>query len=87
MEPAVFGQPVLFGPNHLNSHEAGELLNTGAAFGVANGQEFRDKVTLLINDSTLRKTMGEKARNLIHNNIGATEIIINTLNKQYGNIS
>ena len=27
MEPAVFGQPVLFGPNHLNSYEAGELLN------------------------------------------------------------
>jgi 3-deoxy-D-manno-octulosonic-acid transferase len=87
MEPAVFGQPVLFGPNHLNSHEAGELLISGAAFRVANAQEFRDKVTLLINDSTLRKTMGEKARNLIHNNIGATAIIINTLNKQYGIIS
>lgn len=87
MEPAVFGQPVLFGPNHLNSYEAGELLNTGAAFRVTNQQEFHDKVSLLINDSNLRKSMGEKARSLIYNNIGATAIIINTLKKQYGIIS
>lgn len=84
MEPAVFGQPVLFGPNHLNSHEAGELLNNGAAFRVTNQQDFHEKVSLLINNTTLRQSMGEKARNLIYNNIGATAMIINTLKKQYG---
>jgi len=87
MEPAVFGQPVLFGPNHLNSYEAGELLNTGAAFRVTNQYEFREKVRLLIHDSVLRKSMGEKARNLITNNIGATAIIIKTLKEKYGIIS
>jgi 3-deoxy-D-manno-octulosonic-acid transferase len=87
MEPAVFGQPVLFGPNHLNSYEAGELLKIGAAFSVTNQQEFHDKVSLLINDTGLRKSMGEKARNIIYNNIGATAIIINTLKNQYGIIS
>ena len=45
------------------------------------------RYSLLINDSTLRKSMGEKARNLIYNNIGATAMIINTLKKQYGIIS
>ena len=40
MEPAIFGQPVIFGPNHLNSHEAGELLKIGAAFRITNQQEF-----------------------------------------------
>ncbi|MFO7370581.1 MAG: glycosyltransferase N-terminal domain-containing protein [Bacteroidales bacterium] len=87
MEPAMFGQPVLFGPNHVNSYEAGELLKTGAAFRVNNQQEVYDKMNLLINDHVLRKTMGEKAKNLIYDNIGATDIIINTLKKHYGIIS
>jgi 3-deoxy-D-manno-octulosonic-acid transferase len=87
MEPAVFGQPVLFGPNHQNSYEAGELLNNGAAFRVTNQQEFREKVSLLIQDNFLRESMGEKAKNLIINNIGATAVIIKTLKEKYGIIS
>jgi 3-deoxy-D-manno-octulosonic-acid transferase len=87
MEPAVFGQPVLFGPNHVNSYEAGELLKIGAAFRINSQQEIYDRMSLLINDHLLRKTMGEKAKNLIYDNIGATDIIINTLKKQYGIIS
>jgi len=83
MEPAIFGQPVLFGPNHLNSHEAGELLIIGAAFTVHGEDEFFEKTALLIRDDKLRATMGEKARNLIHDNIGATAKIINKL-KTYG---
>ena len=87
MEPAIFGQPVLFGPNHLNSYEAGELLHVGAAFKIMNQQEFRDKARLLIRDDRLRQSMGEKARNLILGNTGATAIIINTLKDKYGIIS
>lgn len=87
MEPAIFSQPVLFGPNHLNSFEAGELLKTGGAFKVTGQQEFHDKVHLLISDPELRKSMGEKARNLIISNTGATAIIINKLKEKYGIIS
>jgi 3-deoxy-D-manno-octulosonic-acid transferase len=87
MEPAMFGQPVLFGPNHLNSYEAGELLNIGAAFRVTNQQEFHSKVSLLIGDKALRESMGRKARNLIVNNTGATAIIIKKLQEKYGIIS
>jgi 3-deoxy-D-manno-octulosonic-acid transferase len=87
MEPAVFGQPVIFGPNHLNSYEAGELLKVGAAYTITSRQEFFEHVQSLIQDTGLRKAMGDKARNLIQNNIGATEIIINVLKSQYGIIS
>ncbi len=83
MEPAVFGQPVVFGPNYVNSHEAGELLKAGAAFKITNRKEFHDKVSTLMKDATLRKNMGGKARNLIYSHIGATDKIINTLKKQY----
>lgn len=87
MEPAIFGQPVLFGPNHQNSYEAGELLQAGAAFRIMNQQEFQEKARLLIRDDRLRQSMGEKARNLIVGNTGATAIIINTLKDKYGIIS
>jgi 3-deoxy-D-manno-octulosonic-acid transferase len=83
MEPAVFGQPVLFGPNHLNSHEAGELLKIGAAFRITNQQEFYDRVALLIKDTELLNAMGEKAKNLIYNKIGATAVIIDSLKQRY----
>ncbi len=83
MEPAVFGQPVFFGPNYLNSHEAGELLKIEAAYSINNEQEFFDKASQLISDTDLREEMGEKAKNLIISNIGATDIIIDSLNKHY----
>jgi 3-deoxy-D-manno-octulosonic-acid transferase len=84
MEPAVFGQPVIFGPNYLNSHEAMEMLKTDAAFTIKNENEFYDRVQQLIKDPLLRKSMGEKAKNLIYSNTGATGIIIETLKKHYG---
>jgi 3-deoxy-D-manno-octulosonic-acid transferase len=87
MEPAVFSQPVLFGPNYFNSYEAGELLRIGAAFTVAGEEEFYIKVSGLIQDEPLRKSMGEKARDLIQSNIGATEKIIHKLNELYDIIS
>ncbi len=83
MEPAIFGQPVIFGPNHLNSHEAGELLKSEAAFTIRNRDEFYEKMALLIGDDKLRTEMGSRARDLIINNIGATEIILNTLKDKY----
>ncbi len=87
MEPAIFRQPVLFGPNHMNSYEAGELLKIGAAFKVTSQPEFYDKVHLLISDAALRESMGEKAKNLIISNTGATAIIIHKLKEKYGIIS
>ena len=87
MEPAIFGQPVIFGPNYLNSHEAGELLKTGAAFRINNQQEFYNQAKHLIEDAPLRKTLGAKAKNLIISNVGATDIIIKTLKEHYGIIS
>jgi 3-deoxy-D-manno-octulosonic-acid transferase len=83
MEPSIFGQPVLFGPNYQNSHEAGELLKAGAAITISDEQTFYEHMSMLIKDPVLRKTMGEKAKNLIQNNTGATAIIINMLKKEY----
>jgi 3-deoxy-D-manno-octulosonic-acid transferase len=83
MEPAVFGQPVIFGPNFLNSHEAGELLKRNASFTITNRNEFYSQMSLLITDARLRSEMGTKASELIAGNIGATDKIIKTLKEKY----
>jgi 3-deoxy-D-manno-octulosonic-acid transferase len=87
MEPAVFGQPVIFGPNHLNSYEAGELLKSGAALQVTSREDIYNKVSLILRDPFLRKSMGEKARNLILGNTGATSVIVQQIKIKYGIIS
>lgn len=84
MEPAIFGQPVLFGPNYLNSYEAGELLKIKAAFAITNRDEFYEKASLLIRDEKLRTEMGARAKDLILRNTGATDIILKTLKEKYG---
>jgi len=87
MEPAVFGQPVLFGPQHLNSFEAGELLKLECAFCVENRTQLESILDELISNQELRTQTGTKAKNLIYNNLGATNRIINILKQQYGFIS
>ena len=78
---------MLFGPHHLNSFEAGELLKINAAYTINNQEEFYEKVSLLIRDENLRKSMGNKAKEFIKSNTGATNIIINKLQEKYGIIS
>ncbi|HHP7242959.1 MAG TPA: 3-deoxy-D-manno-octulosonic acid transferase [Cyclobacteriaceae bacterium] len=83
MEPAVFGQPVLFGPDHVNSFEALELKKIGAAFSVENGKAFEEKVHELITNDELRRKTGKLAKDLIDDNLGASEKIMNILKERY----
>ncbi len=87
MEPAVFGQPVVFGPVHVNSFEALELKKIGSAFAVENTQDIEDIFGRLIIDTKYRKEINANAVNLIKNNLGATDKIINLLTERYDFIS
>ena len=83
MEPAVFGQPVIFGPKHLNSFEAMELIKVGSAFEINNAREMEQLLDRMIGDDEARKESGRKASDLILGNLGATEKIVNQLKKRY----
>ena len=87
MEPAVFGQPVIFGPVNSNSFEAGELMKTGSAFAVENAAQIEEILEKLVTNDLYRSEIGSKAKNLIYNNLGATERIYNHLKQNYGFIS
>jgi 3-deoxy-D-manno-octulosonic-acid transferase len=87
MEPAVFGQPVFFGPINMNSFEAGELKKIGCAFEINNSAEAEAIMEKLITDESFRNESGKKAKDLIENNIGATQKIMNIITKRYDFLS
>jgi 3-deoxy-D-manno-octulosonic-acid transferase len=73
LEPAIMGIPVLFGPRHDNSPEAGMLLDAGAARVVRSGVDFTAALRDLVSDAAGRRRMGEQARALVEANLGASE--------------
>jgi 3-deoxy-D-manno-octulosonic-acid transferase len=83
LEAAVYGIPVLFGPNHFKFKEAVELIEMGGAFSTSNRQDFTKKVSVLLNEKNTIKETGEIAKNYVSKQTGASEKIIDyiTLNR------
>jgi 3-deoxy-D-manno-octulosonic-acid transferase len=73
LEPAVYGIPVIFGPNHTNSQEAMLLLDEKIAFMGSDDKEMYRILRTLLSDETIRSESGQKAFLFIKKNIGATQ--------------
>lgn len=78
-EAAVYGIPVIFGPNHKKFKEAGELLARGGGFTYANSAEFNAVMNSLLNDSEALRHAGDQAGRYIKDSIGASDIIFNEI--------
>lgn len=76
-EAAVYGIPVIFGPNHQKFREAHELITNGGGFSINNKADFNNTMDLLMTSSEYRRDAGSSAQNYIHNNAGSTQKIIN----------
>jgi len=79
LEPAVYGIPVLFGPKHLNSQEAVELVRRGGGFIINGQQECFRTIRMLLENTSTRVKAGKEALALVKENIGATERVIKHL--------
>ncbi len=77
-EAAVYGIPVVFGPNHRKFKEASDLIACGGAYSVNSRQQASEVLTALL-DNTLRTRAGEAAAQYIKSNIGATDTIYSDL--------
>ena len=76
VEPAVYGIPVLFGPNHGKFREAKGLIAAGAAASVRNYATFRDGMNSALENAA---AMGEAAKRYVTSECGATDKIYNDL--------
>ena len=79
LEAAVYGIPVLFGPNNEKFREARHLLDAKGGFEVKNQQVFDTLMDRFISDSTYLQESGKAAGDYVANNTGATEKVMQFL--------
>lgn len=73
IEPAAFGAPVLFGPRHAGSRDAGLLLECGGGFSLATAGEIAARVVALLGEGGARSEAGDHALALVERGLGAAE--------------
>lgn len=78
-EAAVYGIPVIFGPNHKKFKEASDLISNGGGVSFNDNTEFNNIMDRFITDEKALKTAGKAAGDYIKSNIGASDIIFNNL--------
>lgn len=74
-EAAVYGMPVIFGPNHQKFKEASDLIACGGGFTVDSRESFDTAINPLMLSQPLREKAGEAAGAYIRSNLGATDRI------------
>ncbi|GAB4338320.1 MAG: glycosyltransferase N-terminal domain-containing protein [Calditrichia bacterium] len=73
LEPAVYGQPILFGPVNNNSYEAQLLKAGGGAVEIHSAEEFYVQMEKFLKNDIYRQEAGRKAARVVEENKGATE--------------
>lgn len=79
LEPAVFGIPVLIGPNYSGFQEAKDLVELGGIRVVQDSRDFSTEVQKLVADSRIREAAGQTNAAYIAKRQGATQLIIDKL--------
>ncbi len=79
LEAAVFGPPVLFGPNYHRFREAVELIKAGGAFAVHDSQTLQQKVSELLSGQSIRERIKTINTEHVKQNAGATQRIMEVL--------
>lgn len=76
LEAAVWGVPVIFGPNNKHFQEAQGLLANKGGYEIANANDFSGVMTRLMGDEAFLRESGEKAAAFVESCTGATDKIL-----------
>ncbi len=82
LEAAVYGKPVIFGPEYEKNFEAAELIDAGGGFTITNAIELEKIAAKLLSNDEMRERSGNAARSYILQNAGASEKIVAYLEKR-----
>lgn len=77
LEAAIFGMPIVFGPNYLKFNEATTMVRLGVAFPVSDYSALHSVLELLLSDAEKRESISAECITFTKQNIGATQIILN----------
>lgn len=78
-EAAVYGVPVLIGPNNKDFREAQDLLKCEGCFEVTDAASFTTIVDKLLADEAFRKQHGAVGRKYIEQNAGAVDAVFRSI--------
>ncbi|MEO6134176.1 MAG: glycosyltransferase N-terminal domain-containing protein, partial [Ginsengibacter sp.] len=76
LEAAVYGKPVIFGPEHQKNFEAQESIDCKGAISISNALELEKEVSFLLSNPAPLESMGNAAKNYIYKNAGASQKIV-----------
>jgi 3-deoxy-D-manno-octulosonic-acid transferase len=79
LEAAVYGKPVVFGPNFQKFKEARELISSGGAFSISNYQEMEDRLNYLMNQQESALKSGQTGQTYVKTHAGATMAVVSQL--------
>ncbi len=79
LEAAVYGMPVIFGPNYKKFREAVEIIKSGAGFPVNNEEELNQILDELLNNSQALTNTSAIAYDFVRSNCGATEQVVKAI--------
>ncbi len=75
LEAAVYGMPVIFGPNHTAFREALGLLDAKGGFTISNAGQYEAVMQTLMTDPQALRDAGQRAGQYVQAESGATETI------------
>ena len=81
LEAAVYGKPVIFGPEYEKNFEARDLVECSGAISIENALELEKIVNRLLNNEEEIRARGMTAKNYVYSNAGASEKIIDYFQK------
>lgn len=81
LEAAVYGMPVLFGPNYHRFREARELIANDAALSVRNSSELIREIQSFLKSPQKLESYSTSAKRYVSDRTGATRIIMSELEK------
>lgn len=79
LEAAVYGMPVVFGPNHQAFREALGLIEYKGGFPISGASDYNNIMSTLMTDSVSLQKHGALAGEYVQKNSGATETIFSAV--------
>ena len=79
VEAAVYGTPVIFGPNYARFKEANDLVNRQGGFSIQNCEELTVLLNRFLTEKNFLAETSKKASVYIKENVGATELFMRNI--------
>jgi len=81
LEAAVYGKPVIFGPEYEKNFEAVEMIESDGAISIENAIELEKILDKLLSNEAEIKRRGEAGKNYVYTQSGATKKIMDFIQK------